>query len=375
MWLAYGSATGAPLNSEATPAQLEALKTKIAELDRWLTKANNEKSGLVKELEKQEKDIAYISFRLRQIKTENQQLEAQLVDLRKQEQQQQRDLSAQKASLIAQLRALYRQGKQPTLKLLLDSNDPQDVSRHLHYFNQLNAAQKQKLAHFSASLQALKSTQQGILTRQRKLQQNREKLTTQRDDLKEKRASRQRILSKLDARLRSETARMSQLKADQQRLEALLKEVEQAIANLPLPSDAAPFRSLKTKLPWPTHGKVRERFGSRVAGGKLRSNGIRIATKDEQPVKAVHYGHVIFSDWLRGFGLLIIVDHGGGYMSLYGNNKSIAKETGDWVHAGETIAYSGDSGGKQESGLYFEIRKKGSPQNPAHWLHPKGNRP
>jgi septal ring factor EnvC (AmiA/AmiB activator) len=105
-----------------------------------------------------------------------------------------------------------------------------------------------------------------------------------------------------------------------------------------------------------------------VAQGKLKSNGIRIATKEDGFVKSVHDGRVIFSDWLRGFGLLLIIDHGDDYMSLYGNNKTLLKETGDWITGGEVIAHTRSSGSSKESGLYFEIRYKGKPKNPLKWL-------
>ncbi len=360
---------------EVNPAQLEQLKRNIAKLDRWLNQANSEKSGLVKALKKQEQDIAYISHQLRKLKTQNQQLQAQLNELKQQGKQQSRNLEAQKQGLIKQLRSVYRQGRQPALKLLLDNNEPQDAARYLHYFQYLSRDQEQRIARFKQDLASLQTTQRSILSKQSALENNRATLSQQLAELKTKRDTRKKILTQLEQKLTSESQRLDKLKADYARLEKLLEEVELAIANIPLPDDAKPFATLKAKLPWPTHGKVRERFGARVAQGKLRSNGIRIATRDEQDVKAVHYGRVVFSDWLRGFGLLIIIDHGEGFMSLYGNNKSLAKETGDWVRAGETIAYSGDTGGQSESGLYFEIRRKGKPQNPAHWLHPKGNRP
>ncbi|MDX1452053.1 MAG: peptidoglycan DD-metalloendopeptidase family protein [Oleiphilaceae bacterium] len=381
LWLAllgallFGGSSPALADEDVSPAQLEQLKRNIAKLDRWLSKANSEKSGLVKELEKQEKDIAYISHRLRQLKVKNKELEESLTQLKANRIQESRALEQQKHALIQQLRAIYRQGGQPALKLLLDNNDPQDAARYLHYFSYLSKDQETRIENFKASIARLEHTEKNILTQQTALQRNREQLSNQLSELKERRATRAKVLAKLDDKLKTETQRLDKLKADQSRLEELLREVEQAIADLPLPDDARPFHSLKAKLTWPAKGKIQEHFGERVAQGKLRSNGIRIATRDEQSVQAIHYGRVIFSDWLRGFGLLIIIDHGGGYMSLYGNNKSLLKETGDWVRAGDIIAYSGDSGGKQESGLYFEIRKQGKPQNPLHWLRKNGNRP
>ena len=158
------------------------------------------------------------------------------------------------------------------------------------------------------------------------------------------------------------------MKANQARLEALLLEVERAISELELPDESSPFKAQKAKLPWPARGKVVESYGSRLAQGKLRSNGIRISANLNAEVKAVHYGRVVFSDWLRGFGLIIIIDHGEGYLSLYGNNNSLLLDVGDWASPGETIAYAGNSGGRNQSSLYFEIRRNGKPLNPKKWL-------
>ena len=135
-----------------------------------------------------------------------------------------------------------------------------------------------------------------------------------------------------------------------------------------MPSDSAPFSQQKSKLPWPSRGKVVAEYGSSVANGKLKLNGIRIITKENEDVLSIYSGRVIFSNWIRGFGLLIIIDHGNQFMSLYGNNKSLTKETGDWVRVGETIAISSEYTSSLETGLYFEIRKKGKPINPRKWL-------
>ena len=214
----------------------------------------------------------------------------------------------------------------------------------------------------------LNQTQTELLKQKTKIAENKEQLQNSKRKLQNESKKRKQVLSSLEQNIRTKSGELEKLKADQKRLEKLLVEVEQAIANLPLPADSTPFKQQKSKLRWPGRGKVIQRFRSRIAQGKLKSQGIRIALKDDAPVHAVHYGQVIFSDWLRGFGLLIILDHGHGYMSLYGNNKSLVKDVGEWVHSGDTIAYSGNSGGLSTSSLYFEIRRKGTPQNPLKWL-------
>jgi len=154
---------------------------------------------------------------------------------------------------------------------------------------------------------------------------------------------------------------------DRSQLERLLDAVEQSIANLEIPSDYRPFHKLKGKLHWPTKGKISKRFGSSRSGSNLRWQGVTLTAKEGSEVNAIHHGRVVFADWFRGSGLLIIIDHGDGYMSLYGHNQSLLIEPGDWVTVGEQIATVGNSGGKKHAGLYFEIRHKGQPTDPRHW--------
>ena len=358
----------AEVDQHASQQQLNKLKENIRELGTWLGKANTEKTGLSQQLQKIERDIAKTTIEIRELRAKSQKLNRQLTELQKTEREQQSSLNLQRNALIKQLKAIYLQGKQPALKLLLDADDPQNLSRYIRYFSYIKDARGEKIQRFKSDLEQLQETRKSILSRQTQITQNKEDLQNKRLKLKSESAQRKKVLAKLESSIASGSKRLKKLKSDQQRLEKLLQEVEEAIANIQLPSDATPFARQKAKLPWPTRGKVRERFGSRIAQGKLRSNGIRIATRDNAPVHAVHYGHVVFSDWLRGFGLLLIIDHGDGYMSLYGNNSSLLKEAGDWVSAGDMISYSGDSGGASESGLYFEIRRNGKPLNPDKWL-------
>ena len=157
------------------------------------------------------------------------------------------------------------------------------------------------------------------------------------------------------------------MRAEQDDLLKLLQAIEEEVTNISLPESYNPFHTRRGKMAWPTAGKQLHRFGSSRDGSSMNWNGVVIASAKGSPVKAIHHGRVVFSDWLRGAGLLIIVDHGGGYMSLYGHNESLLFDTGDWVKAGDTIATVGNSGGRSEAALYFEIRKNGKPTNPSAW--------
>ena len=356
------------VEQDVSEQDLRILKTNIAKLGNWLSKANSEKSGLVRELAKQEKQINQLSRDIRSSKRAITNGQASLKALNIQLKQQQQTIRQQQAFLMEELRALYMQGSQPALKQLLDSNNPLELSRFIAYFSYLNDARSHSIDEFKEALTALEKTERDILKRQKSLNDQKRNLEAKHKTLNKQSALRQTTLNQLRNQITNKSLELSALKENQTRLEQLLREVERAVADFDLTIDNIPFQQQKAKLIWPSRGKVLEKFGVRVAQGKLKSNGIRIATKEDGFVKSVHDGRVIFSDWLRGFGLLLIIDHGDDYMSLYGNNKTLIKETGDWITGGEVIAHTRSSGSSKESGLYFEIRYKGKPKNPLKWL-------
>jgi septal ring factor EnvC (AmiA/AmiB activator) len=177
------------------------------------------------------------------------------------------------------------------------------------------------------------------------------------------------LLAALEREIGAKDRRLKALVEDEARLQRVLATLRRALADLPRGFDAEkPFPTQRGHLPWPASGSVKAAFGARRGVGELKWNGILIAAPEGRAVHAVHRGRVAFADWLRGFGLLMIVDHGDGYMSLYGHNQHLLKEVGEWVEAGEAVASVGASGGRAESGLYFEIRHDGRPVDPVRWL-------
>ncbi|KZZ33495.1 murein hydrolase activator EnvC, partial [Oleiphilus sp. HI0117] len=358
----------AEVSQEHSERELAQLKSSITKINRWLNRANTEKTGLSKALEKQEKAISKLSKSIRTSKANITKQTKELKKLEKDHSQQTKALKKQQSFLIKQLQRAYLHGEQSQTKLLLNSNNPQELAKDMRFFAYINEARSEKISEVQDILNIIKNTEKKILVKKNKLHEQHKLQQQQRLELKKEQAARKQVLAKLKANIKNNTQRLEKMRKDQARLEKLLNELEQAIANIPLPDDAAPFSKQKTKLPWPAKGKVIGRFGSRIAQGKLKLNGIHIETKNNQEVQAIHSGRVIFSNWIRGFGLLIIIDHGNNYMSLYGNNKSLAKDTGDWVRAGEVLAYAGQSNAKSETGLYFEIRKDGKPLNPSRWL-------
>ena len=190
--------------------------------------------------------------------------------------------------------------------------------------------------------------------------------------LVEQQDSRRQVMAQLQAQMQSRTTQLGTLQQDQQRLQKLVQSLTLALQEMPQDdTQYTSLRQLKGKLRWPVAGRITRSFGAKEAQGSLQTRGVQIATRAGVDVQAIARGRVAFSDWLRGFGLLLIIDHGEGYMSLYGQNRSLYKEVCEWVDRGETIAAAGDSGGQSAAGLYLELRKNGKPFNPAPWFKGK----
>ena len=182
------------------------------------------------------------------------------------------------------------------------------------------------------------------------------------------RKERKKVVRSLKAEIKSKGQQLDGLLADEQELKSLLQALTEALSDIPAaPGDHKPFAKLKGKLKWPTSGRRLKAYGESRRIGSLRWQGVVIAGKEGQEVKAVSHGRVAYADWLRGYGLLLIIDHGDGYMTLYGHNQSLFREVGDWVEKGEVIAAVGNSGGIDNHALYFEIRKDGKPTDPIRW--------
>ena len=180
-------------------------------------------------------------------------------------------------------------------------------------------------------------------------------------------AKRTLAMTQLDQSIRSSSAQLKQKEQDRQQLEDLLQVIQEAIVDLEVPANYATFNSAKGNMAWPVQGEQSNQFGRSRNAGKMQWQGITIAAKEGTTVKAIHHGRVVYADWLRGSGLLLIIDHGDGYMSLYAHNESLLREVGEWVMAGSPISTVGNSGGMEQTAVYFEVRHNGKPTNPANW--------
>lgn len=353
--------------SEVSPQQLEQLDKRIKEVTRWLASARTDRSGLVKAVEELEQKVSQINRRLHQLGEEQQVLHKTLAQLDREAQALRDRLKQQRRSLEAQLVSAWKQGEAPGLKVLLNETDPQQLSRQMTYHEYLSGDAVKRLDTFRQTLTALQANREEAIEARAELTEAQKTAEAQRHELEQRQGERRQALAALNKEIGLRQGELKQLQADRERLEALLQRVREAVRDLDLPDQSTPFAKLAGKLPRPVPGKVLARYGEPMAGGKLRRNGIVMEVDNGAAVRAVHYGRVVFSDWLRGFGLLVILDHGDGYMSLYGQNDGLLKNVGDWVSAGEVIALGGKGGGNPP-GLYFEIRKKGKPIDPGKWL-------
>lgn len=368
--LLSGASLSADAPRQATQADLDQLRARIESLREGLTRSEGERSALHTELRGLEQKIARSGKRLRQLNGDLRSREHKLNNLLHEQVQQLTEVSAQRAALAAQLRAAYLMGREPYLKLLLNQQDPSALGRSLAYYGYFNRLRRARMSEAAARLAGLTALERNIREETAQLQALREQELAEREAYAANRAARVEVLARLDSEIRTRGEELERATQDEKQLVELLRKLKPALARIPRETGAAPdtpFVALKGKLSWPAPGQISALFGSARMEGRLKWQGVLIEAAEGQEVRAVARGRVAFSDWLRGMGLLLIIDHGGGYMTLYGHNQALYKEAGDWVEAGEVIAGVGASGGRDKPGLYFEVREQGEPRDPALW--------
>jgi septal ring factor EnvC (AmiA/AmiB activator) len=364
---AAAAAEGASPTREAREAELGELRQRIQALRDRLEETRAAREGLQEELREVELAGARIAADLRQLEQAVAAGRARLTALGREREGRERVLAAQRESLARLVRADYAAGRRDYLTLLLNQEDPSRLSRVLAYHRYVERARADEVARLRAQVAEL-SVLAGTLDREQEaLQSLQAEKSEAQKVLAEQRQVRAAVLARLAEEVRTSGAELTRLTTNARQLEKLIEALREALPDIPEGlGQQRRFAERKGSLPWPSAGRLRAGFGGPRTGG-LTWQGVVIGAPAGAPVLAVHPGRVAFADWLRGFGLLIIVDHGEGYMTLYGQNQGLLREAGDWVEAGEAIATVGDSGGSSETGLYFEVRQKGTPLNPSQW--------
>ncbi len=370
----------APASEETSPSpeqvrqQIEALEADIRQFQQLLDKTQSARPELERALRDSEQEISTILKRIESIETELTEGENTVNSLEGDQVRLNREKQAQQAKIKEQVRATWQLGQQSQIKLVLNRDDPHEVSRMLKFHEYVSRARAEDVADFRTTLKQLAAITDQINHENRQLRDRRNQLVTQRETLRQAETERRVTLAGLNAEIERAGTSITKRRQDREQLERLLDRITAGRVYIPGASDELPFAARKGKLAWPIPGRIQHTFGSTRSDGKLRWDGTFIAAAQGTPVESVHYGRVVFSDWLRGFGLLMIINHGDGYMSLYGHNSILYRETGDWVVTGEVIATVGDTGGQTEPGLYFEIRSGGKPANPQQWCQTTSQR-
>ncbi|MFT7108530.1 MAG: septal ring factor EnvC (AmiA/AmiB activator) [Psychrobacter glaciei] len=359
---------GTVSKKQLSDAHLKKLRDDINELQNFLKKAQDDHKDLVDSLRKSDEEVAKISKLVEGIKQSLQEERARLKKLKGEQKSLNLSKNDQQKTLKNIIIATYKLGQEPQLKLLLNQQDPSKLARNLSYLQYFNLAHQEQIKQYRSTLNKLDEVTDKVAEKQKSLQDKLSELRSSRNQLKSLQLVQQKNADALDNQIKDDNQRLSRLQQDRQNLMSLLGQVEQVFMPYERNKESRPFKQLKGKLPNPIKVKPKRMFGMVQSNGKQQWEGWLYPSTEGSDIHAVHHGRIVFSDWLRGFGLLTIVDHGQGYMSLYARNQSLLTSVGDWVEAGDVIAKLGRSGGYDQSALYFEIRHKGEPQNPKRWL-------
>lgn len=352
--------------------RLESVRRQIRQVQAELERERGRQSGLNKELRGLDEKIAGIAGRLHRLGEQEAERRRRIELLQREFAAEQARMADHKDFLTQQLQAAHFAGREEYLKLLLNQQDPARVDRVLVYYDYLNRARGERIRAAAQQLQRLQTVRRTLDEELAGLQTLRTRQEQEQQSLAAVRAERGTALARIQAEIAAKDSALQRLREDEREVARLLDRLRAVLADIPeQPGQRTPFRGSRGKLSWPLEGRVSASFGSPRGLGDVRWSGVLIEAAEGRAVKAVSHGRVVFADWLRGLGLLMIIEHGDGYMTLYGYNEALFKEAGSWVDAGETIATVGASGGRSSPGLYFEVRADGKAVDPVAWLKPR----
>ena len=353
---------------DAAAARLSSVETTIEQINDWLSESRRQRSAEEQTLHQLSADISGIGQAVSENQSRIAELDTRLAELQQQRERLQQQSASQRAELAGIIRATYLAGNHSQLKLLLNQQDPARAQRMLVYFEALNADRLAQLQRWQALVSELDQNAGAINSTRDSLAQRNTELQQQRSELQEKQQQRRNLIAELDARIAERGEQLQQLEQDRQDLQALIDEINRIIEDIPDPDELMPFEGSRGLMPWPIAGELAAGFGDSYGGGNLRRQGIIIAASQDTPVRAVHPGRVVFADWMRGSGNLVVIDHGNTFLTLYAHLSSLDKQQGDWVNRSEPVGFSGSDAGNGEPGLYFELRRNSQPLNPVDWL-------
>jgi len=358
----------------AKEKQLKSVLVKIQKLKQIIDVKEDSKSQYIKQLKSIEGKIGEVNRKLRAINKKIKAKKSELAALRETRLKHQRRLSRESDYLAQQVYTAFTLGREERVKLLFSQQDPQKLQRTLVYYQYFSNARVDLINDVQDSIDKIIETERLIQQARQALEKNQQARSLQKKQLDKDRGKRKSIISSLDQQLKKQGGNLSRLEDEAAQLQDLINSIQKIFADAPEGDiSRRAFPELKGKLAWPVKGKLKRLFGRNKPLSNLRWQGVILEAPNGSRVRAISHGRVAFADWLRGLGNLIIIDHGNSYLSLYGHNESLFKSAGEWVETGEVISSIGSSGGQPKPGLYFEIRKRGKPQNPTGWCKASNN--
>ena len=347
--------------------ELEQVRDKISELKASMDRRVTERDRLAADLQNAEVAIAEKRATVKDLERQRDYSRRRKAEIEAELESREAELRAESDQLAAQVSAAYTSGSQERLKLLLNQDDPATLGRLMTYYRYLSDHRGDNIAAVNnhiAELAALRGEAAAEASRLESLAASRQAELAQLDGAQQ---DRQALLASLKSRIAEAGSEVERLAAEEKDLARLIAELTSILSDYPITSEEQ-FSAYKGRLTWPVAGNLIHDFGQPRAGGGVKWNGVVLAAPRGRDVRSIYHGRVVFADWLSGMGLLVIVDHGEGYLSLYGYNETTLKSAGDWVAPGDAIATVGDSGGRPQTGLYFEVRQGTRPLNPRQWV-------
>jgi septal ring factor EnvC (AmiA/AmiB activator) len=371
LFIAWALISAADISGSEDPAMVEKtlndVRKQILKLEKATLKAVNRRGTEAQALRTAEVSESKLRRNLQKLDEDLAETQSQLAALERQAKETESDLSQHRSELNRQLRLAYATGREDWLRTVLSQRDPVSIGRQMVYYSYFAQQRSDLMDSVKAQLNTLAENAVAVGRAQENLAESQRKQKKRLAELSEARQVRRLALADIDKKIASQNDRLEQLRVEAKDLESLVANLTRLLGDLAI-GDSTPFANRKGTMTWPTDGRLMKKFGEPKADGRLRWDGVLVASGAGSEVFAVHHGRVVYSDWLPGMGLLVILEHGDGYLSLYGHNQDLIMEVGEWVTSGTVIAHVGDSGGQPVPGLYFEIRKNGSPVNPSHWV-------
>jgi septal ring factor EnvC (AmiA/AmiB activator) len=363
----WATAGAAGAGAEAKEAELRQVRSRIESIRKAIHADAERRDSLASQLKKADLEIQAARQQLSEIRARRLAAEARLKELQAERVNTERQVGAQRDALAGELRAAYMTGREEQLKVLLNQDDPAKAARTMAYYGYFSRARAERITNLNEHLAHLELLKERIAAEAERLKAIEQDNAREVRALADARDRRAKTLAQIQTQLNTRSAELAKLEREARSLEKLVEELRRAIDEFPDLADL-PFQRARGKLPWPVKGKLLARFGQLRAGGPLKWQGILIGAARGTQVRAPYPGRVVYADWLPGLGLLIVLDHGGGYMSLYGHNEQLYRRVGDRVKAGDVLGAVGDAAGVGQPALYLEIRRGREAIDPLPWL-------